>query len=179
MPDSNRAQAAWDALDTIMDPEVPVISIVDLGIVREVTATGEAVSVTLTPTYSGCPAIELIEQQVDDELQRHFTDVTVTSRLSPAWTTDWISDKGKAALKAAGIAPPKPAVTAPAAARISDNLLPSIGTLQADPPACPRCDSTDTREISRFGATACKAMWQCNSCREPFEYFKPLAGGSA
>lgn len=134
-------------LDTVMDPEIPVVSVVDLGIVREVTTS----SVIVTPTYSGCPATHAIEMAVRDALDAAgYRDVAIDTRLSPPWTTDWITERGKAQLKAYGIAPPD----------------------RSDTVECPQCGSTDTREISRFGSTPCKAQWQCNECLEPFDRFK-------
>ncbi len=134
-------------LDTVMDPEIPVVSVVDLGIVRGVTAK----SVIVTPTYSGCPATHAIEMAVRGALDAAgYRDVVIDTRLSPPWTTDWITDRGKAQLKAYGIAPPD----------------------RSDSVECPQCGSTDTREISRFGSTPCKAQWQCNACLEPFDRFK-------
>ena len=134
-------------LDTVMDPEIPVVSIVDLGIVRAVT--GERVVVT--PTYSGCPATHAIEMAIRSALDAAgLRDVAIETHLSPPWTTDWITERGKAQLKAYGIAPPERSYTV----------------------ECPQCGSTDTREISRFGSTPCKAQWQCNACLEPFDRFK-------
>ena len=134
-------------LDTVMDPEIPVVSIVDLGIVRDVT--GERVVVT--PTYSGCPATHAIEMAIRGALDAAgLRDVAIETHLSPPWTTDWITERGKAQLKAYGIAPPERSYTV----------------------ECPQCGSTDTREISRFGSTPCKAQWQCNACLEPFDRFK-------
>ncbi|MEO8619107.1 MAG: 1,2-phenylacetyl-CoA epoxidase subunit PaaD [Sphingomicrobium sp.] len=134
-------------LDTVMDPEIPVVSVVDLGILREVTAA----SVVVTPTYSGCPATHAIEMAVRDALDAAgYRDVAIDTRLSPPWTTDWITERGKEQLKAYGIAPPD----------------------RSDIVECPQCRSTDTREISRFGSTPCKAQWQCNACLEPFDRFK-------
>jgi ring-1,2-phenylacetyl-CoA epoxidase subunit PaaD len=130
-----------------MDPEIPVVSVVDLGIVRDV-APGE---VTITPTYSGCPATDVIERTIREELDAAgFRDVAIKTVLSPPWTTDWISERGKAELLAYGIAPPDLAKTA----------------------SCPRCGSTDTEEVSRFGSTPCKAQWRCKACLEPFDRFK-------
>ena len=134
-------------LQTVMDPEIPVVSVVDLGIVREVTDD----RVTITPTYSGCPATEVIERSIREALDAAgYRDVAIETELAPPWTTDWISDKGKAALKAYGIAPPDLAKAA----------------------TCPLCGSTDTEEVSRFGSTPCKAQWRCKSCLEPFDRFK-------
>lgn len=137
----------WAVLRTVMDPEIPVVSVVDLGIVRDV-APGE---VTITPTYSGCPATDVIERTIREELDAAgFRDVAIKTVLSPPWTTDWISERGKAELLAYGIAPPDLAKTA----------------------SCPRCGSTDTEEVSRFGSTPCKAQWRCKACLEPFDRFK-------
>ena len=134
-------------LETVMDPEIPVVSVVDLGIVRDVADD----RVTITPTYSGCPATEVIERTIREALDAAgFGEVKVDTVLSPPWTTDWISDKGKAALSAYGIAPPDLAKAA----------------------SCPLCGSTDTEEVSRFGSTPCKAQWRCKTCLEPFDRFK-------
>ena len=134
-------------LATVMDPEIPVVSVVDLGIVRDVTAD----RVRITPTYSGCPATEVIERTIREALDAAgYRDVAIETELSPPWTTDWITDQGKAALKAYGIAPPE---------------LAKVAT-------CPQCGSTDTEEVSRFGSTPCKAQWRCKTCLEPFDRFK-------
>lgn len=141
------AAAIRAVLDGVMDPEIPVVSIVDLGIVRDVTAD----TVVVTPTYSGCPATHAIEMAIRTALDAAgFRDVAIETHLSPPWTTDWITARGKAQLKAYGIAPPE----------------------RSDTVECPQCGSTDTREISRFGSTPCKAQWQCNACLEPFDRFK-------
>ncbi len=142
----------WDWLADVPDPEIPVVTIVDLGIVRDV-AVNDTVTVTLTPTYSGCPATEVIESQVRDALVRHgVVAPDIRQSLSPPWTTDWISEDGKRKLLDYGIAPPQ------ASREI----------------ACPRCSSLKTERISEFGSTACKASWRCLDCLEPFEYFKCL-----
>lgn len=168
---------AW--LDAVMDPEVPVVSVVGLGIVREVLwidaapAQESTLRVVVTPTYSGCPATEVIAAAIRAELAAHGMDrVEVQTRLSPAWTTDWMSPQAREALRAYGIAPP--AEQAPD----SDGRQPiDIGALLR--PArrvvvpCPLCGSHHTRLLSQFGSTACKALYQCNSCLEPFDYFKP------
>jgi ring-1,2-phenylacetyl-CoA epoxidase subunit PaaD len=153
-------------LATVPDPEVPALSLCDLGIVREVKSCGDGVEVVLTPTYSGCPATEVIASSVRAALQAAgLGPVTITQRLSPAWTTDWISAEGLERLRAYGIAPPGPvpAATSVAVLRIRPRNL-----------ACPRCGSGDTERLSAFGSTACKALHRCLSCREPFEHFKPL-----
>ena len=134
-------------LETVMDPEIPVISVIDLGIVRGITAD----RVKITPTYSGCPATEVIERTIREALDAAgYRHVAVETELAPPWTTDWITDRGKAALKAYGIAPPELAKAA----------------------TCPQCGSTDTEEVSRFGSTPCKAQWRCKACLEPFDRFK-------
>ena len=140
-------EAIWAVLRSVMDPEIPVVSVVDLGIVRNVSPQ----EVSITPTYSGCPATDVIERTIRDELDAAgFHDVTIKTTLSPPWTTDWISENGKEALRRYGIAPPDLAKTA----------------------TCPQCGSTDTEEVSRFGSTPCKAQWRCKSCLEPFDRFK-------
>ena len=145
-------------LAEVPDPEIPVVSIADLGIVRGVEI-GDDVTVDLAPTYSGCPATEVIEQSVVSALKAKGVDAKVRRVLSPAWTTDWISDSGRAKLKAYGIAPP--AGSSKRAMLAGTRVVP-----------CPRCDSTDTECVSEFGSTACKAAYRCTECLEPFEYFK-------
>ena len=158
------AARAWAVLDGVPDPEIPVLSVRDLGIVRDVIERDDGgVEVVLTPTYSGCPATEVIADSVRAALAAAgFGPVTVTQRLAPAWTTDWISAEGLRKLHAYGIAPP-----GASAAQASIRLHPR-GV------ACPRCGSADTERLSAFGATACKALYRCRACREPFEHFKPL-----
>jgi len=147
----SRAQV-YEWLANVPDPEIPVLSILDLGIVRDVTVK-DKVTVTLTPTYSGCPATEAIESRVLATLSRHgVADIAIRRVLSPPWTTDWITDDGREKLRKYGIAPP------------SENL--EI--------ACPQCESLNTERVSEFGSTACKASWRCCDCLEPFEYFKCL-----
>jgi len=161
-----RIEAAWAALDRVPDPELPVLSVRDLGIVREVLERGDGVEVVLTPTYSGCPATEVIAESVRQALaDAGLGPVTVTQRLAPAWTTDWISADGRAKLQAYGIAPPSGSAAMAVAT-----------TLRVRPRGvvCPRCGSSDTERLSAFGSTACKALHRCLACREPFEYFKPI-----
>ena len=158
------ADAAWNVAAAVVDPEVPVLTIDDLGVLREVTVTDHGVNVVVTPTYSGCPAMETIRADVVQALTAAgFGPVTVRLALSPAWTTDWISDKGKAALAAFGIAPPTGAAAVdhgPVRIRMAVK--------------CPNCQSLDTRELSHFGSTSCKALYECRACGEPFDYFKVL-----
>jgi ring-1,2-phenylacetyl-CoA epoxidase subunit PaaD len=148
----------WRVLAEVPDPEIPAVSVVDLGMVREVTPE----AVTLTPTYTGCPATEVIARDVRQALDRAgFADVAVRTTLAPPWSTDWISDEGREKLRAYGIAPPPRGE--------------GRGSLvQPAPVACPRCGSSDTEEISRFGSTPCKALWRCRACAEPFDRFKCL-----
>ncbi|KAA5921086.1 phenylacetate-CoA oxygenase subunit PaaJ [Achromobacter xylosoxidans] len=153
---------AW--LQEVPDPEIPVLSVVDLGVVRDVSWDGGACVVVITPTYSGCPAMREITEDIRQVLARHgIGEVRVETRLSPAWTTDWMSEKGRAALKDYGIA-------APAQQAID---ISGISRRSAGPAIeCPRCGSRDTRLVSNFGSTSCKALYRCVSCREPFDYFK-------
>lgn len=156
---------AWAVLATVPDPEIPVLSVCDLGIVRHVQADAEGVAVTLTPTYSGCPATEAIAEDVRSALmQAGAGRVEVSTRLDPAWTTDWISEEGREKLRRYGIAPPH--VLPPGAARPVRVVPRAV--------ACPRCASRHTTRLSAFGSTACKALYRCEDCREPFDYFKPI-----
>lgn len=156
---------ALEVLATVPDPEIPVLSVIDLGIVREVveSADGTGVEVTLTPTYSGCPATEVIAADVRSALGAVYDEVRITTRLSPAWTTDWITADGRDKLASFGIAPPNGRV-----------LLPVINSGPGAPAACPHCGSNAVEELAGFGSTPCKALWRCQSCREPFDYFKVL-----
>ncbi|WP_137843320.1 1,2-phenylacetyl-CoA epoxidase subunit PaaD [Microbacterium sp. 2FI] len=151
---------AWEVAAAVADPEVPVLTIADLGVLRDVAVTGERVTVTITPTYSGCPAMDVIRDDVVLALTAAgFDDVEVRLTLSPAWTTDWMSDAGKRKLIEYGIAPP----TGRAA----------VGPIKlALAVRCPQCGSLDTREVSRFGSTSCKALYECRACLEPFDHFK-------
>jgi ring-1,2-phenylacetyl-CoA epoxidase subunit PaaD len=170
-----RTQRAWAALAEVLDPEVPALSICDLGIVREVIAHALAdgepseIEVVLTPTYSGCPATEAIEQAVLDAMAAAgLQPAYVSMRRSPAWTTDWMSAEGKRKLNDYGIAPPGPVLAD------DESPIRFFGRREAASPACPRCASLQTERLSAFGSTACKAMYRCLSCREPFEHFKPI-----
>jgi ring-1,2-phenylacetyl-CoA epoxidase subunit PaaD len=155
------AALAWRILEGVADPEIPVLSVLDLGIVRAVDESpdGRAVTVTLTPTYSGCPATEVITHDVEVALAAAYDEVDVRVQLSPAWTTDWLSDAGRAKLLGFGIAPPNGRATLP--------LL-----VDDRPATCPQCGSTDVERLAGFGSTPCKALWRCVGCREPFDYFK-------
>lgn len=165
---AGKEQEIWQVLQTVNDPEVPVLSVVDLGIIRSVSFANEEgsedqVIISITPTYSGCPAMDAIRINIRMALaEKGFRNTKLETVLSPAWTTDWMSEEGKKKLKAFGIAPPTP--------------VPSVCHLEAfaedEAIQCPRCNSFNTRQISRFGSTACKAIYQCNDCLEPFDYFK-------
>lgn len=158
---SAASEQIWHVLKDVMDPEVPVISVVDLGIVRDVCDDDGALEVVITPTYSGCPATQQIENDIRAALDgADFNDAKLETRLAPAWTSDWINEKGRAALKDFGIAPPVGKVSK--RALFADQM----------PVPCPHCDSNDTSVTSEFGSTACKALWKCHGCGEPFDYFK-------
>jgi ring-1,2-phenylacetyl-CoA epoxidase subunit PaaD len=160
-------------LGEVMDPEVPVVSVVDLGIVRDVQWQADTTdwAVIVTPTYSGCPATEVIATSIRDTLRSHgMGEVQVRTRLSPAWTTDWMTPKGRDALRDYGIAPP--VLRAPDASNSQVIDITALMPHRAAVP-CPRCASRKTRLLSQFGSTACKALYQCSDCLEPFDYFKP------
>lgn len=162
---------------SIPDPEVPVITIEDLGILREVLVDEQArtVNVLITPTYSGCPAMEAIRQHIEHVARREGYVATVRTRLSPAWTTDWMSQAGRDKLRDFGIAPPgRRAAQEPVAGSQPVAGSPVHVGLRVRRVACPLCGSPDTDEISRFGSTACKALRRCNQCREPFDEFKTI-----
>lgn len=159
-----------EILRGVADPELPVLSVLDLGLVREVLADERGVEVVLTPTYSGCPATEVIAQAVRDALAAAgFGPVRVSLRRAPAWTSDWISDDGRRKLLEYGIAPPSGRAAAP-----GDGAVPLRLHRREPAVACPRCGSTHTERLSEFGATACKALYRCLDCREPFELFKTI-----
>lgn len=140
----------WNLLDQVKDPEIPVLSLWDLGILQNVEQCGDQVRVTITPTYSGCPAMDVIREDIEKLLRDHgVDDVSIKTQLSPAWTTDWMTEEGRAQLQGYGIAPP--------------------GDV-----SCPHCGSKNTNRVSEFGSTACKALYQCGDCGEPFDYFKNI-----
>jgi ring-1,2-phenylacetyl-CoA epoxidase subunit PaaD len=160
---TTKKNSIWRLLQTVMDPELPVLSVVDLGIVRDIIITENIITVQITPTYSGCPAMDIIKQSIMMELTAAgFGKVVVKSVLSPAWTTDWMTESGKQKLRAYGIAAP---LQSAAAARLS--YFEPAATVE-----CPQCRSANTTMISAFGSTACKALYRCLDCREPFDYFK-------
>ena len=142
----------WAWLENVPDPEIPVISVVDLGVVRDIKWNNSTLDVTITPTYSGCPAMSVIALDIETELAKHgVEDIHLDIQIAPAWTTDWLSKKGRARLEEYGIAPPQKA---------------------GGPKRCPNCKSTNLDKVSQFGSTPCKAQWRCHDCLEPFDYFK-------
>lgn len=152
----------YNLLEQVPDPEVPVLTVVDLGIIRGVNIENEQVEVIITPTYSGCPAMDMIAVNIRAVLQENgINDVSIKTVLSPAWTTDWMSENGKKKLKAYGIAPPIGATSDKRVLLGEERFV-----------CCPLCDSQNTKLISQFGSTACKSLFQCNDCLEPFDYFK-------
>jgi ring-1,2-phenylacetyl-CoA epoxidase subunit PaaD len=158
----------------VPDPELPMVTVADLGILRDVREDGDTVTVVITPTYSGCPAMREIGADLRRRLwQAGYQHVTIQTELSPAWTTDWITPEGRRKLAAAGIAPPHLAA-GPAGPRQPAGPVPLTLTPAPGAVACPRCGSPDTRETSRFSATACKALYRCRHCLEPFEYVKEI-----
>ena len=155
-------QTIYSYLEEINDPEVPVLSIIDLGIVRDVKMNEEELEIVITPTYTGCPAMDMIAATIKIQLATlGFKKIKITQALSPAWTTDWMSEAGKRKLKEYGIAPPNPKQ------QVCDPKLFSEETVQ-----CPHCNSYHTHRISEFGSTACKSLYKCDDCKEPFDYFK-------
>ncbi|WP_199259928.1 1,2-phenylacetyl-CoA epoxidase subunit PaaD [Paracoccus binzhouensis] len=164
-------EEVWGWLSEVPDPEIPVISLTDLGIIRDVAWQGDTLVVTVTPTYSGCPATSIINLDIETALRARGIDkLRLERRLSPPWTTDWLTESGREKLRAYGIAPPIDGTAADGqlAGRIS-RLIGAGGNLAV---ACPRCGSTHTERVSQFGSTPCKASWRCKDCLEPFDYFK-------
>lgn len=159
-------QKAWDIAATVVDPEIPVLSIADLGILRDVEVRDGKVKVTITPTYSGCPAMDAIRDDVKTAFAKEgYQDVEVDLVLSPAWTTDWMTEQGKQKLQEYGIAPP---TGKSHAARHAGPIRLTMAV------KCPQCASLNTKELTRFGSTSCKALYVCQDCKEPFDYFKVL-----
>lgn len=156
MQDTDK-QKILSILGEVSDPEIPVLTVLDMGIVRDVKMNGDETEIVITPTYSGCPAMDAISMDIRLKMAEHgFKKVKITSVLSPAWTTDWMTEDGKSKLKAYGIAPPLPRSLDKSGSEVE----------------CPHCHSLHTRLLSQFGSTACKALYQCNDCKEPFDYFK-------
>jgi ring-1,2-phenylacetyl-CoA epoxidase subunit PaaD len=160
LSDADLRRRAWDAAARVVDPEIPVLTIADLGVLREVKVSDGHVEVAITPTYSGCPAMNMIALEIEIALEREgFAKPKIRTVLSPAWTTDRMSDDGRRKLKDYGIAPPQAASSRRALFGVQEV-------------ACPQCGSDNTELLSEFGSTSCKALWRCKSCREPFDYFK-------
>jgi ring-1,2-phenylacetyl-CoA epoxidase subunit PaaD len=158
--DRDLRERAWNAAADVVDPEIPVLTIADLGVLRDVAVIDGHVEVAITPTYSGCPAMNMIALEIELALERAgIRKPTIRTVLAPAWTTDWMSEQGRQKLREYGIAPPQAAGSRRAL----------FGAQQVD---CPQCGSEDTEVMSEFGSTSCKALWRCKSCREPFDYFK-------
>ncbi len=159
--DQSATARAWRIAAAVPDPEVPVLTIEDLGVLREVVADADRVAVTITPTYSGCPAVDAIRDDIVLALTgAGFAEVAVSVTLAPAWTTDWMSEEGKDKLRAYGIAPPTGRAGAGGPVRVQLAVR------------CPRCGSLETKEIAHFGSTSCKALYECRACLEPFDHFK-------
>jgi len=158
--DTEMRQRAWDVAASVVDPEIPVLTIADLGVLRDVAVNDGRVEVTITPTYSGCPAMNMITLEIELALEREgFRDSQVRTVLAPAWTTDWMSEEGRRKLSEYGIAPPQAASS-------------RRGLFGVEHVRCPHCGSNETEVLSEFGSTSCKALWRCKECREPFDYFK-------
>ena len=154
---SSSLQSLWSLLDAVKDPEIPVVSLWELGVLQDIVMRGDVVVVTITPTYSGCPAMSVMEEDIVLALvEAGYPEVEVNTRLAPAWSTQWMSEEARERLRAYGIAPPGKRSDADVAI------------------ACPRCASVNVRRLSEFGSTACKALYQCVDCAEPFDYFKPI-----
>ncbi len=159
---STVVEQVWATLAHLTDPEIPVVTLRELGILRDVTETPDGVEVVITPTYTGCPAMGQIEDDVRGALDKAGIAARVITRLAPAWTTDWISAEGREKLRRYGIAPPGACADAQPIHLVARGIT------------CPRCDSAQTERLSAFGSTACKSLYRCLSCREPFEHFKPI-----
>ena len=158
--DNALRQRAWDVVARVVDPEIPVLTIADLGVLRDVAVRNGRVEVAITPTYSGCPAMNMITLEIELALEREgMRHSKVLTVLSPAWTTDWMSEAGRKKLREYGVAPPQ--AGSGRRALFGEQVV-----------GCPQCSSDDTEVLSEFGSTSCKALWRCKSCREPFDYFK-------
>lgn len=168
---SSVVDKVWATLEPLTDPEIPVVTLRELGILRDVRETVEGIEVVITPTYSGCPAMGQIEDDVRASLEQAGIAARVITQLAPAWTTDWMSDEAKEKLRAYGIAPPHRTCGSSGGAEVS--VLKFVRRQPTAAVACPQCGSTHTVVTSEFGSTACKALYKCLDCQEPFDYFKP------
>ncbi len=169
LPDaSNPHHVVWALLESVCDPEIPVVSLREMGVLRDVRTGPDGLEVVITPTYSGCPAMEQMSDDVLSALRQAGWQAKVRTQLAPAWSTDWITPEAIDKLKAYGIAPP-----ARCHQRAGENILQFAATTVSAVVACPQCESLNTTETSHFGSTACKALYKCLDCMEPFDYFKP------
>ena len=158
---NDKVAELWELIKEVPDPEIPVLTLTDLGIVRDISMSDGSVEVTITPTYTGCPAMKVFEEDITSKLNENgYSSVTVKTILSPAWSTDWMTEEGKAKLMEYGISPPKGSVDKSSLIGEEKNI------------PCPQCKSENTNLISQFGSTPCKALYQCSDCKEPFDYFK-------
>ena len=181
---SARVEEAWEILGRLTDPEIPVVTLKELGILRDLRTSEDGLEVVITPTYSGCPAMHQIEDDIKAALADRGIAARVVTQLAPAWTTDWITEEAKAKLRAYGIAPPhgtgqahefqQAGVPVTAPIRLQLRRRPHTLAVDLTPVTCPHCGSDNTTETSHFGSTACKALYRCLDCREPFDYFKPF-----
>jgi ring-1,2-phenylacetyl-CoA epoxidase subunit PaaD len=169
LPDSaDPHHAIWELLEVVCDPEIPVVNLREMGVLRAIRKTADGLEVVITPTYSGCPALDQMRDDVVDILGQHGIQARVITQLAPAWSSDWMTDQAVDKLRAYGIAPPQHGAT-PA----HENIVQFAGRVDRSAVACPQCQSINTTETSHFGSTACKAMYKCLDCMEPFDYFKP------
>lgn len=159
--DQNTIESIWRELGSVFDPEIPVLSVLDMGIIRDIRQEGEIIHVTITPTYTGCPAMQLLEMQIKAAVESLGYPAVIEMQIAPAWTTDWMTSEGKRKLFDYGIAPPN------RLARLNSEAFE-----ESDRVICPQCKSSHTEKLSEFGSTACKALYRCKDCKEPFDYFK-------
>ena len=165
--------AIWNLLESVTDPEIPVVNLREMGILRVVRQTATGLEVVITPTYSGCPAMSQMEDDVVNALSQAGVAARVLTQIAPAWSTDWMTAEGREKLRAYGIAPPHPSGCGTAAANVIQFASKKVAYNAAMTVSCPQCGSENTTETSHFGSTACKALYRCLSCLEPFDYFKP------
>jgi len=163
----------WNLLESVTDPEIPVVNLREMGILRAVRQTATGLEVVITPTYSGCPAMSQMEDDVVNALSKAGVAARVLTQIAPAWSTDWMTPEGREKLRAYGIAPPHPSGCAAVGVNVIQFASKKIAASAELTVACPQCGSTNTTETSHFGSTACKALYRCLSCLEPFDYFKP------
>ena len=170
---SDPHHAVWTLLESVTDPEIPVVSLREMGILRAVRESEQGLEVVITPTYSGCPAMSQMEDDVNAALAQAGVSARVITQLAPAWSTDWMTSEGRSKLRAYGIAPPQASACANQAVNVVQFASKKIAASAQLAVVCPQCGSDDTTETSHFGSTACKALYRCLNCLEPFDYFKP------